>query len=312
MGVTVNWRSGVASDAGLLRQHNEDRYWVDDDNGIFLVVDGVGGRAAGEKAAEVAVETIRESLEFSSGPAEARVRAAIAAANNAIHALGCEREDWHGMACVLTLALMEDDRITIGHVGDSRLYLLWNGTIRKLTADHSPVGEQEDHAEISEEEAMLHPRRNEVSRDVGSIARGADDPEFIEIRQCRFKPDAAILLCSDGLTDLLTAAEISRIAERYDGDPQQVALELVEAANDAGGKDNVTVIFVAGEDFVGSFSSTMLEARERHAITRPRDASTRDRAAPKAGRSTRPFLYLLLGLCIGLLLGVALGRILRW
>ena len=104
------------------------------------------------------------------------------------------------MACVLTLALVEDDRLTIGHVGDSRLYLVWNGAIRKLTSDHSPVGEREDHAELSEQEAMLHPRRNEVFRDVGSVPREPGDDDFIEIRQCRFKPDAAILLCSDGLS----------------------------------------------------------------------------------------------------------------
>src|SRR5579883_1020318 len=130
MGVTTRFRSGVASDPGLLRLHNADRFWVDDDRGIFLVVDGVGGRAAGEKAAETAVEVIRDYLITSAGAAEQRVRAAIAAANNAIHALAQEYPEWRGMACVLTLALVEDDRITIAHVGDSRLYLFWNGTIR--------------------------------------------------------------------------------------------------------------------------------------------------------------------------------------
>ena len=127
------------------------------------------------------------------------------------------------MACVLTLALVEDGEITIGHVGDSRLYLVWNGAIRKLTSDHSPVGEDEDAGELTEEEAMLHPRRNEVFRDVGSRRRSAADEEFIEIRQCRFRPDAAILLCSDGLTDQLTAAEVREIVERYDGDAARVA-----------------------------------------------------------------------------------------
>src|SRR4030095_16535630 len=182
------------------------------------------------------------------------------AANNAIHAQAQECDDWRGMACVLTLALIEDDRITIGHVGDSRLYLFWNGTIRKLTSDHSPVGEREDRAELSEQEAMLHPRRHEVFRDVGSESRTASDRDFIETRQCRFKPDAAILLCSDGLTDLLTSAEINEIVERYQGDPERVAGELVDAANDAGGKDNVTVILVAGAEFRGRDSGEMIEA----------------------------------------------------
>jgi serine/threonine protein phosphatase PrpC len=307
MGVTTRFRSGVSTDPGLLRQRNEDRYWVDDDRGVFLVVDGIGGRAAGEKAAELAVETIRDYLGASGGAAEQRVRAAIAAANNAIHAQAQECAEWRGMACVLTLALVEDDLITIGHVGDSRLYLFWNGTIRKLTSDHSPVGEQEDRAELSEEEAMLHPRRHEVFRDVGSESRTASARDFIETRQCRFKPDAAILLCSDGLTDLLTSAEINAMVERYDGDPARVAGELVAAANDAGGKDNITVIFVAGAEFHGRDSEVMVEARERHSITRQRTPSGDSPPAPP-GR----FLWMTIGMVIGLMLGVALGRLWQW
>jgi len=309
--VTVKFRSGVASDAGLVRLRNEDRYWVDDDRGVFLVVDGVGGRSAGEKAAEVAVETIREHLESCTGEAGERVRGAIAAANNAIHRLAGERDEWRGMACVLTLALIEDDRITIGHVGDSRPYLVWNGAIRKLTSDHSPVGEREDHAEISEAEAMEHPRRNEVFRDVGSAPHAPDDDDFIETRQCLFRAEAAILLCSDGLTDLLTAAEINEIVERYDGDPSRVARELVEAANDAGGRDNITVIFVAGADFVGRASGLMSVARERHSTTRqrqPRPEQTPDGGTPITSR----LVYLVLGMVMGLLLGVVLERFLRW
>ena len=120
------------------------------------------------------------------------------------------------MGCVLTLALVENGRITIGHVGDSRLYLIWNGAIRKLTSDHSPVGEGEDAGELTEAEAMVHPRRNEVFRDVGSRLREPADREFIEIRQCRFRPDAAILLCSDGLTDQLTSAQVRDIVEQYE------------------------------------------------------------------------------------------------
>jgi serine/threonine protein phosphatase PrpC len=266
----------------------------------------VGGRAAGETAAELAVESIREYLISSAGAAEQRVRGAIAAANNAIHAQARERDEWRGMACVLTLAMIEDDLITIGHVGDSRLYLFWNGTIRKLTSDHSPVGEREDRAELSEQEAMVHPRRHEVFRDVGSEARNASDRDFIETRQCRFKPDAAILLCSDGLTDLLTSAEINEIVDRYDGDPGQVAGELVDAANDAGGKDNITVIFVGGADFRGRDSDTMLRARERHSITRERTASGDSPPAP-GGR----FTWLILGMVIGLLLGAALEMYLK-
>jgi PPM family protein phosphatase len=311
MGVAMKLRCGVSTDPGRVRTHNEDRCYVDDENGIFLVVDGVGGHAAGEKAAETAVETIRACLAEPGGAAVERVRASIGAANNTIYQLAGENPEWRGMACVLTLALVEEDRITIGHVGDSRLYLVWNGTIRKLTSDHSPVGEREDRAELTEEEAMLHPRRHEVFRDVGSLARKPDDGDFIEIRECQFKPDAAILLCSDGLTDRLPSSEISEILERYDGDPERVARELVDAANEAGGQDNITAVFVAGSEFLGRSCGQMVEARERHSTTRlraPREEEPPVRRRPLTGRAA----FLVYGLLLGLLIGAAVWRFWRW
>src|SRR5438552_5415179 len=120
------------------------------------------------------------------------------------------------MTYVLSLAVAHDDKVTFGHIGDSRLYLVWNGTVRKLTSDHSPVGEREDQGELTELEAMGHPRRNEVFRDVGSHPHEPYDEEFIQIKSLRFHPEAAILLCSDGLSDVLRSAEISAIVEQYD------------------------------------------------------------------------------------------------
>jgi serine/threonine protein phosphatase PrpC len=223
--------AGAASDTGLLRECNEDRYWMDEQRGQYLVIDGIGGHAAGELAAQTALEEIRESLRGAQGPPEQRVRAAITRANNRIYELAGASQSLSGMACVLTLAIAEDGEITIGHVGDSRLYLVWNGAIRKLTPDHSPVGEEEDAGLLTEEEAMRHPRRNEVFRDVGSQPHAADDPDFIDIRTVPFHPDAAFLLCSDGLTDLLTAEQVRAIVERYTGDAARVAEELVDAAD---------------------------------------------------------------------------------
>jgi serine/threonine protein phosphatase PrpC len=265
--VAAKWHSGVATHIGLVRTSNEDRYWIDDERGIFLVVDGVGGRAAGEVAAETAVETIRTQLAGAEGPAEASVRAVIALANNRIYEMARNSEELRGMACVLTLALVDDGSVVIGHVGDCRLYLIWNGAIRKLTSDHSPVGEGEDSGQLTEEQAMLHPRRNEVFRNVGTSPHSAADKDFVEIRRCRFRPDAAFLLCSDGLSDLLPSAAIRAIVERYDGDPVRVARELVEASNKAGGKDNSTALFVAGSAFRGARHSTtrMLAAGRKHA-----------------------------------------------
>jgi PPM family protein phosphatase len=288
--------TGAATDTGRLRELNEDRYWVDADRGIFLVVDGVGGEAAGDLAAQTAVESIQQAI-GEPLPPEARVRHAIVTANNRIFKLAQEHPEWEGMACVLTLALVEDGWITIGHVGDSRFYMIRSGSIRKLTSDHSPAGECEDRGELSEEEAMLHPRRHEVFREVGGRLRDAHEKEFIEIRRCPFRPDAAILLCSDGLTDQVTSGEIAGITGRYTGDCEQIARELVNAANRAGGKDNVTALFVAGPEFRGSEGSPV------HA-TRPRFAATR-------GPTRKPLLagrgqFVIYGLLIGMLLWAVL------
>jgi serine/threonine protein phosphatase PrpC len=266
--------AAAATDTGLLRERNEDRYFVDADRGVFLVVDGIGGQAAGETAAQTAVEAIRSSMSSASGPAEDRVRAAIAAANNRIFDLAQQSPELRGMACVLTLALVEDEEITIGHVGDSRLYLIWNGAMKKLTSDHSPVGEGEDAGRFTEREAMRHPRRNEVFRDVGSRRRMPGDGEFIEIRRCRFRPDAAFLLCSDGLTDHLTSAQVREIVESYSGDATRVADNLVEAANQAGGSDNITALFVAGAEYRGRRRGEATGVRTRALATRARAAWT--------------------------------------
>jgi serine/threonine protein phosphatase PrpC len=290
----MSWQSAAASDTGLLRERNEDRYWMDAARGIFLVVDGVGGHAAGELAAQTAVDAIRETLGSETGEAELRIRRAITEANNRIFDLAQQSAEYKGMGCVLTLALVQNGEVTIGHVGDSRLYLVAHGGIRKITSDHSPVGEGEDAGEFSEREAMRHPRRNEVFRDVGSRRRSPGDDRFIEIRTCKFRPDAALLLCSDGLTDALTSSQVREIVEGYDGDARAVAAELVEAANFAGGSDNVTALLVAGPEFRPGVNPT-----------RPRGGATRfrGRTVSFTGR-TALLLY-------GLLLAMAIWAIAR-
>jgi serine/threonine protein phosphatase PrpC len=309
------WRSAKASDAGRVRAENQDRAYADDQLGIFLVVDGLGGHAAGEKAAETAVDVVRAELAGQNGDARDRIRRAITAANNRIFEEAADNETWRGMACVLTLAAISDDKVIVGHVGDSRLYLTWNGAIRKITSDHSPVGEREDAGELNEAEAMAHPRRHEVFRDVGSRLRDPDEEDFIEVKEFLFKPDAAILLCSDGLSDLLTSAEILDVVERYNGDPAQVADELVEAANLAGGNDNITAIFVAGSEFLGNASPAAAEARARNAITKARDGLVEDsRAGSKVVRIlTTRVAFLVYGFVLGVALAaVSLVLGLRW
>jgi serine/threonine protein phosphatase PrpC len=249
MAVRARLRSAVASDTGRRRTNNEDRYYVDAERGIFAVIDGVGGHAAGEHAAEAAVEVLRERLQRQTGKPEERLREAIALANNEIYRQAHSRPEWNGMACVLTIALIEDDIVTVGHVGDSRLYLLRPGEIHKITHDHSPVGEREDRGEITETEAMKHARRNEIYRDVGSSERSPDDPAFIEIASFPMPSDSAILLCSDGLTDLISGPEIRACLERYAPDYEAAIRALIDAANNAGGKDNITVVVVAAPDY---------------------------------------------------------------
>src|SRR5271170_7258303 len=117
MAVGVRLRSAFASDTGRRRTNNEDRYYVDPDLGVFAVIDGVGGHAAGEHAAETAAEVMRERFNRPTGTPEERIREAITLANNEIFRLSKSRPDWAGMACVLTLALIEDDVVTVGHVG---------------------------------------------------------------------------------------------------------------------------------------------------------------------------------------------------
>jgi serine/threonine protein phosphatase PrpC len=292
MKTAIGWRVGHATDVGRQRSSNEDRAHVDEANGIFLVVDGMGGHAAGEKAAETAVAIIPHELERLRGDVEPGIRRAITAANNEIFNLAREHPEWAGMACVLTLAVAHGDKLTVGHVGDSRLYLAWQGRLRKLTSDHSPVGEKEDRGDLTEEEAMHDPRRNVVFRDVGSRPHAPADEEFIETRSFPFRPDAAFLLCTDGLSDVLTSAEMNAIVQRYDDDPQRVAEELVDAANEAGGKDNISVIFVAGPEFIGSGVRQLADSRNRHSITRMRRGGWWKRAFAA-------FLWTLIGIVLG-------------
>jgi serine/threonine protein phosphatase PrpC len=238
-----------ATDSGRLREVNEDRFHVDEARGLFIVVDGIGGQAAGGRAADVALSMLRQRLERETGPVCERVREAIAIANNEIHRLASTRPEWDGMACVLTVAVVKDGVATIGHVGDTRLYQLRGGRIDKITHDHSPVGEREDAHEISELDAMRHPRRNEVYRDVGSEPHTPSDPDFVELHEIPFELDAALLLCSDGLTDLLDSATIQRTVSEHAGDAPAVVRALIDAANTAGGKDNVTAVYVEGGTF---------------------------------------------------------------
>ncbi len=246
------FRAAGATDVGRQRDVNEDRFHIDREHGVSMVTEGVGGHAAGGRAADTALEMIRARRARETGTLPDRLREAITCANNEVHRQVASRPEWRGMACVLTVAVVDGERAVIGHVSDTRLYKLRGGAIEKLTPDHSPVGEREDSGELSEAEAMRHPRRNEVFRDVGSDLHEVGDPDLVDVRETTWEPDAALLLCSDGLTDLVPAGAISRLVSRFAGQPDQVARGLVQAANDAGGKDNITVVYVEGTRFAAA------------------------------------------------------------
>jgi serine/threonine protein phosphatase PrpC len=297
----VRVSAATASDRGRVRDGNEDRVFVDVPGGIFAVVDGVGGHAAGEVAATIAVEVIAQRLARPLWSPAQRVREAIALANNEILAQASASPERAGMTCVLTLALLTERRLTIGHVGDTRLYVLDAGGMRKLTHDHSPIGEREDAGELTESEAMRHPRRNEVFRDVGSVYHEPDDPDFVELIEEPFDDGKALLLCSDGLSDMVSAPAIERIVRLHAGDPARVAEALILAANEAGGRDNVSVVYAEGSVFARRLAS----------------ASSSEPAAPpilaaSPARHTHPLMTRGAWLVAGLLAGLGLGLVLAW
>ncbi|PYQ55499.1 MAG: hypothetical protein DMF53_27995 [Acidobacteria bacterium] len=276
--------SACLSDPGLARENNEDRVLCDPERGIYAVIDGVGGESGGEIAAQTAMEILQARLSRRTTDPSRLIREAIALANKQIWERAQANPALAGMACVLTVAVVDDGQVTVGHVGDSRLYLLKPGQIKKITKDHSPVGAREDTGEISEAEAMAHPRRNEIFRDVGSAPHEPDEEGFIDITRIAFEPDAALLICSDGLSDLVTSQTILGTVEADAGNPKRAAKALIDAANQAGGKDNVSVVLVEGERYAAAVRKARpaLTARET-----PRPAVRG--AAAKGGAGRRIF-----------------------
>lgn len=304
------YSSAALSDTGKQRKGNEDRFVHEPERGFFAVIDGVGGYAGGDVAAEVAREALLLRLGHRTGSPEVRLREAISLANNRIYKQSRAEARLAEMACVLTAVVLEDGRLYAGHVGDTRLYKLHNGAIDKLTCDHSVVGVREDAGDLTEAEAMRHPRRNEILRDVGSARHNANDAHFIETLEAAFEPDAALLLCSDGLTDLVPANVLLRTVHEHRGNPEAAVQHLVDLANDAGGTDNITVLLIEGEAFAGaplplkdapgSNSDADADSEQHGAGTRGTDDKGRSNALPfLAGMVTMAVL----ALCAWLLAG---------
>jgi len=224
----------VTTDTGRKRRRNEDAYVVAPP--LFAVADGMGGAQAGEVASKLAAAALEET-DPGSLTAPEKVESLIQEANRRVHARSTADPSTSGMGTTMTVAIVEGTRVTIGHVGDSRAYLVRDGELEQLTEDHSLVNELLKSGKLTPEEAETHPQRSVITRAVGT------DPD-VDVDS--FTVDAhegdVFLLCSDGLTDMVDDDDIREVAAKYRHDLDRVTKSLVSAANRGGGEDNITVV----------------------------------------------------------------------
>ncbi len=225
---------GSRTDVGCVREHNEDSLAVAPP--LYVVCDGMGGHAAGEVASEIAVNVIADRAP--SAPDASALGQAVEEANLAVIRAAREGIGRAGMGCTCTAAILENERLVVAQVGDSRAYLLHNGVLQQITRDHSLVADLIEAGQITPEEARFHPQRSVITRALGSDPR--TQPDLFEIN---VQTGDRLLLCSDGLSSMIDDDEIEAILSRS-ADPQIAASQLVNAAISAGGHDNVTVIVV--------------------------------------------------------------------
>ena len=237
-----------ATDTGLVRKNNEDTFSIspvwDGEYLLLVVVDGCGGYEGGEVASAIARDEIVAFLTGFNKEASrlSLLEEAVCIANNRIVRRRAERKKLSSMGCVLTAAVIDltNGLLLLSHVGDTRCYLYSEGDLRKLTRDHSLVGELEDTGVMSETEAMSHPRRSVIDRMVGEEYHRLDDG-FVDSTIIPLPDDFSILLCSDGLTDMVASSEIKAIL-KADYSTEEKTKCLIEYANKKGGKDNITIV----------------------------------------------------------------------
>ena len=232
------------TDVGRQRSANEDSLMVNPP--LFAVADGMGGAKAGEVASAVAVEAVEGATE-SGESTETELANIVRQANRRIYDLAVADESRRGMGTTLTLAKVHGDEVSLAHVGDSRAYLLREGELEQLTRDHSLVAELERSGQITPEAAEHHPQRSIITR-----ALGPEPDVEVDTYTLAGRDGDAFLICSDGLTSMISDDEVASIL-RSAGSLDEAADELVRAANQSGGKDNITVIlFRLGEDEAGA------------------------------------------------------------
>jgi serine/threonine protein phosphatase PrpC len=221
---------------GRKRRRNEDSFVCDPP--LFAVADGMGGAQAGEVASSLAASALKERGDGDGGDGERRVAELIQEANRRVHQRAMDDAAASGMGTTMTVALLHDDgTVTIGHVGDSRAYLLRDGALEQITDDHSLVAELVRRGELSPEEAEVHPQRSVITR-----ALGTDPDVDADTFTVQAQAGDLFLLCSDGLTTMVDVETITKIVARNQDDLRAAARSLIKEANDRGGDDNITTV----------------------------------------------------------------------
>jgi serine/threonine protein phosphatase PrpC len=226
---------GHLSHVGLRREHNEDTYYGDGELGLWLVADGMGGHEFGEVASALARDTIVREVRAGRPLAQA-----IQAADEEIIKHSRRRAEALPMGTTIAAVRVNSERFEIAWVGDSRIYL-WNGELRQISQDRSYVQELIDQGAITAEQARNHPHRNVVTQ-----ALGVTEPQSLKVETItgEFKPGMQLLLCSDGLTEEVDDFAIAQVLGKRDLSAQECVDQLIVAALDGGGSDNVTVVVV--------------------------------------------------------------------
>src|SRR5262252_4960143 len=238
--------------AGQVRPLNEDAVGADPESGLFILADGLGGYNAGEIASTMAVSTLLAELpaeldtarqNLSGFDPQRVLRESLIAMNSTIFRAALNSSAFEGMATTIVVAWLLGDRLWVAHTGDSRLYRLRGGQLEQLTRDHSFSQELLDAGMVTEEEARLLPAKNLVTRALGASAEV--DPE---VRDYALQAGDLVMMCSDGLTEMISFSEIGAQLSSFNGDVQEVARRLVDMANEAGGRDNVSVVVVGVQE----------------------------------------------------------------
>jgi serine/threonine protein phosphatase PrpC len=242
---------GARTDVGRVRENNEDSYRLVPELGLFVLSDGMGGEAHGEMASRISVETlVAHCREATQNPALAlignaqpelsrranRLASAVRTANRAVHLAAEEQAGRRGMGATVVAIWLEQQRLALVHVGDSRAYLLRAGQLEQLTQDHSLVAEQVRSGVLTEEQASQSEMQSVLTR-----ALGADSEVEVDAAEHLLLEDDTLLMCSDGLTRMVSDETIAERL-RASSSAQRAADRLVELANDAGGADNITAV----------------------------------------------------------------------